>query len=360
MPLSKAAALAPTTVTLEDFVALNHEIAALARAGVPLGPALSAFGRDLPGRLGKIAAQVGSRLEQGEPLDRIIAQQEGFPPAYRAVVQAGLRVGRLPAALEGISQSARRTAQLRWTIGMAMMYPLIVMGVGYFLFAFTILHLAPIMLQALIDYDAVASPIYEIVSFLQRTYPAWAIGLPVVVLAWFGWLWWRSGRVAAGVELHPLLSFGAVSTMVKLRRAGRLAAMCDCLALLTEYGVPLHEGVLLAAQTTGAKSLIQAATALSEQIVRGERPSSAARSFPSLLAWMLTSGEVHRELSKVLRRGAEVYRDEANRRAEWLRIYVPLILTTVFGGGTVLLYAVVTLGPFLVILNRLVEASFRL
>lgn len=357
--MSSATAFAPTIVTLEDFVALNHEIAALARAGVPLGPALTAFGKDLPGRLGKIAAQVGERLEQGEPLAHIIATQEGFPPAYRAVVEAGLRVGRLPAALEGISQSARRTAQLRWTISMAIIYPLIVLVVGYCLFLFTISYLAPVMADSLADQQVDVTPVHQVLTWLSSTSPIWGVALPIVVLAWFGWLWWRAGRVAAGVELHPLLSFGAVSTMLKMRRAGQLAAMCDCLALLMEYGVPLPEGVPLAARTTGAKKLESAAMKLAEQIARGERTTVAPAGFPPLLAWMLSSGELRQDLPKVLRRAAEVYRDEANRRAQWLRLYVPLILTVVFGGGTVAIYAFVTLGPFLLILYRFSEAGFR-
>lgn len=340
-------------------MALNHEIAALARAGVPLGPGLTAFGKDLPGRLGKIAAEVGERLEQGEPLDRIIASHKDLPPAYQAVVEAGIRVGRLPAALEGISQSARRTAQLRWMISMAIVYPLIVMSVGYCLFTFTLTYLAPVMAEALADHGVPITPVHQGLTWLGKTVWLWGIALPVLVLGWLAWLWWRAGRVAAGVELHPLLSFGAVTTMLKMRRAGRLAAMCDCLALLTEYGVPLPEAVPLAARTTGAKKLEKAAKELGEQMTRGERAAVPVKDFPPLLAWMLTSGQLQQDLPHVLRRAGEVYRDEANRHAQWLRLYVPLILTMVFGGGTVIAYATVTLGPFLLILYRFSEAGFQ-
>jgi type II secretory pathway component PulF len=357
--LPPAATLTPTSVSLEDFVALNHEIAALARAGVPLGPGLTAFGRDLPGRLGRIAAEVGERLLRGEPLERIIATQDGFPPAYRAVVEAGIRVGRLPAALEGISQSACRTAQLRWTISIAILYPLMVMGVGYCLFVFTVARIAPVMAETLVEPRVASTPVHQLLDWLGKTELLWGIALPVLVLAWFAGLWWRAGRVASGVDLHPLLSFGAVSTMLKMRRAGRLSAMCDCLALLTEYGVPMHEAVPLAARTTGAKELEQAAARLAEQVLRGEKSSAAPQGFPPLLAWMLASGQLQQDLPKVLRRAAAVYRDEANRRAEWLRLYIPLILTVVFGGGTVLIYAVVTLGPFLLILRKMTEAGFQ-
>lgn len=345
-------------MTLEDFVALNHEIAALARAGVPLGPGLTAFGRDLPGRLGKIAAEVGERLERGEPLDRIVAENPNFPPAYKAVVQAGLRVGRLPAALEGISQSARRTAQLRWTISMAIIYPLTVMCVGYCLFVVTLSHISPVMAQMLADHGVADTVVQPAITWLGKNVLIWGLALPVLVLAWLAWLWWRAGRVAAGVDLHPFLSFGAVSTMLKMRQAGRLAALCDSLALLTEYGVSLPEAVPLAARTTGAKKLEQAAQKLSEQMTRGER-TAPPRNFPPLLAWMLTSGHLQQDLAPALRRAAEVYRDEANRHAQWLRLYVPLILTVVFGGGTVAIYATVTLGPFLLILYKLSEAGFQ-
>ena len=351
--------LAPTTVTLEDFVALNHEIAALARAGVPLGPGLTAFGRDLPGRLGKIAAEVGERLERGEPLDRIVAENPNFPPAYKAVVQAGVRVGRLPAALEGISQSARRTAQLRWTISMAIIYPLTVMCLGYCLFVFTLSHISPVMAEMLADHGVEDTLVHQAIIWLGKYTLLWGFVLPSLVLAWLAWLWWRAGRVAAGVELHPFLSFGAVSTMLKMRQAGRLAAMCDSLALLTEYGVSLPEAVPLAAQTTGARKLERAAQQLAEQMTLGEKSTAPPRNFPPLLAWMLTSGQLQQDLPLALRRAAAVYRDEANRRAQWLRLYVPLILTLFFGGGTVAIYAAMTLGPFLLILYKLAGADFQ-
>ena len=147
--------------------------------------------------------------------------------------------------------------------------------------------------------------------------------------------------------------------MLKMRRAGRLAAMCDCLALLTEYGVSLPEAVPLAARTTGAKKLELAATQLAEQMIRGEKTMPPPQGFPPLLAWRLASGQLQQGLPQALRRAAIVYRDEANRRAQWLRLYVPLILTLTFGGGTVIVYAIVTLGPYLLILYKLSGVGFR-
>ena len=99
-------------MTLNDLLALNQEIAALVRAGVPLERGLADLGADMPGRLGKAAASLAERTARGESLEQALADQAvTLSPAYRAVVQAGVRAGRLPAALEAVAASAHRTAE---------------------------------------------------------------------------------------------------------------------------------------------------------------------------------------------------------------------------------------------------------
>jgi len=91
-------------MNLDDLIALNDEIAALVRAGVPLEMGLAELGGDLPGRLGRFATALAQRTAQGESLAQAIAGDAGqLPQAYRAVVEAGVRAGRLPAALEAVA-----------------------------------------------------------------------------------------------------------------------------------------------------------------------------------------------------------------------------------------------------------------
>src|SRR3954453_21719550 len=101
-------------MALEDFIALNDEIAALVRAGVPLERGLLDVGGDVRGRLGGLATSLGNRLNQGESLPEALeAEGDKFPRVYRAVVDAGLRAGRLPVALEGLATYARGFIELR-------------------------------------------------------------------------------------------------------------------------------------------------------------------------------------------------------------------------------------------------------
>jgi len=71
------------------------------------------------------------------------------------------------------------------------------------------------------------------------------------------------------------------------------------------------------------------------------------------LAWTIASGQPQARLIHSLRRSAEVYRDEVTRRSQWLGLYVPILTTLVICGGVVFLYALATLGPWVMILRRL-------
>ena len=61
-------------ITLDQLVALNDEIAALVRAGVPLDRGLRSLGEDLPGRLGRFARQLSERIARGESLTDALAE----------------------------------------------------------------------------------------------------------------------------------------------------------------------------------------------------------------------------------------------------------------------------------------------
>src|SRR5437763_724442 len=125
----------PGPISMEQLLALNEEIAALVRAGIPLDRGLLEAGRDVRGRLGRIAGALGRRLGRGESLvEALHAEERAIPPLYRAVVEAGARAGRLPVALEGMARYVRGYAEARTAIGLALWYPLLVLSLAYGLF----------------------------------------------------------------------------------------------------------------------------------------------------------------------------------------------------------------------------------
>src|SRR3954468_5174792 len=95
-------------ISLEQLIALNDEMVALVRAGMPLERGLRAAGRDLSGKLGRVTSSLGERMGGGQSLPGALAAEgDRFPKVYRAVVEAGVRSGRLASALEGLAGYAR-------------------------------------------------------------------------------------------------------------------------------------------------------------------------------------------------------------------------------------------------------------
>ena len=139
----------PPSITLDELVALNDEMLALVRAGVPLAQGLADVRHDVRGNLGRISGILAERMTRGETLPHILATE---PRAISAALPghrpSGNSIGRLAAALEETSASIRRLAALRRLVMLAMIYPLIVFFVCYGMFLFFAVKIAPLIYRA--------------------------------------------------------------------------------------------------------------------------------------------------------------------------------------------------------------------
>jgi type II secretory pathway component PulF len=339
-------------LTLDDLVAFNDEVAALARAGVPLESGLGELGRDLPGRLGRVATDLAARLTKGESLDQAIVAVGGeFPRLYVSIVAAGLKSGRLAAALEGLATSARRIAELRQTTATAMAYPIIVFLLGWALFVGFVTFFAPRVLPGFLDFRVASAGLIAWFAGLGASAPIWApIGPAVVLLAVVVW-WWRS-RKALALDINRWM--GWVPGARGLLRLCQAATFADVLALLVEHGVPLADGLRLAAAACGNQAMTGDADALAAAIERGEGPAEYLRHthrFPPLVAWFLSAGQQRGVLVSALRHAAVSYHQRACQRAEAVQIFLPVFLTLVIAGPTVLVYALLVFAPWINLLK---------
>ena len=342
--MSRTASSAIGPVSLEQLIALNDEMAALARAGVPLDQGLLHLGRDLPGRLGRIATTVAQRLHQGQDLAHAL-DDASLPPAYRAVVTAGLRSGRLALALEAMASLLRRVAQSRRLVIGALVYPLLVLAVAYSLFRFTVSKCLPVMAR-LYESDYPDHPIAVYGRWLTQNATFWLSWLPLVVVGAL-LLWWLRTRSATWLEYRGTARAWAKDrpSVKNLIYAGRVATFAEVLAVLIEQQVPLPDAVSLAADASGDRRWREAGRTLAEQLRRGEQPSTAVLArWPPLLRWLLLNRVEHG--SAALRRIAASYRRRAEAMARLLSVYLPLWLTVAIGGTAAICYAVIVVVPW--------------
>ena len=343
-------------ISLEDLVALNDEIAALVRAGAPLEQGLALAGKDLPRGLKRLTAELAARMNNGASLSAALADcGQQVPSLYRAIVEAGIRSGRLPAALESWIAVARRLMALRRWVILAMIYPLLLFFLAYGLFVFFVIKVLPTIL--------IASPlrhppaIVQMFGHLRDSVVWWGPILPtlVCVLAMIWWLRSRNALVMQGGGAARV--FGWAPSFRRLLWESRSAGFAEILALLIEHKTPLADAVKIAAETTGDRELIEAAKQLSAQIAAGNTVANSGatskdRGAPSsgiapFLRWLIAGSARQPDLATSLRRSAEVYRRRAVRRADWLRLYLPLLLTIGIGGTATLLYGLSLFLPWL-------------
>ena len=345
-----------STIGLDDLIALNDEIAALARAGMPLERGLSQVGEDLPGKLGAITTALGERLSRGESLaDALAAEGSRFPRLYRAVVEAGVRAGRLPAALEGVANYARHYAEARRAIGAALFYPLIVVALASGLFTFLVTMVLPRFAVAFNEFRIKPSKVLNALLRVGEASNYWVPLLPLgFVLIVVLWLW--SGRAAA-------LSPGRSGNLLRwMPWAGPMLAQyeaanfADLLALLLEHNVPYPDAIVLCSEASGDPVLAHDGGVLASEVAFGESPRMALRgrnAFPPLLRWLLATGQQQGDLVTALRHMAGLYRRRARHLAETIRLWLPMILLFVIGATATLVYALTLFIPFTSMLQEL-------
>lgn len=350
----------PPALALDQLIALNDEMAALVRAGVPLDVGLVQLGGDLPGRVGDAARMLGKRLESGENLVEILqATPSVFPSTWRAVVLAGLRSGQLTAALESLSVTSRRIADLRRGLGWALVYPFLVIALAYASFVFLVTNEAPVVLAVYENLTASSTSLLRALVAAGRSVSYWGLTIPAVVLLVVGYLWYRSGQSKFWWESSgPGRLSGFLPRGIAPFRDNRWATIAEVLALMLKNHVGLGEGLAIAAETTGDRRMVAAAHTLAERLQRGEPLTStdpALSPFPPLIRWMLTAGAPPLELSRALSDTALRYRRRAARASTWIVVVFPLVFTVVVAGGLTLLQALATFGPLIRLLFALGE-----
>ncbi|MCH7688997.1 MAG: type II secretion system F family protein, partial [Planctomycetes bacterium] len=188
--------------------------------------------------------------------------------------------------------------------------------------------------------------LYDTVDYLGHFPPA------VLVLCMVWWL--MSSRLLfptagiAGVGLNWFPGLGGI-----LKRF-HLANFSELTAILLEQGVPLHEALQLAADSTGNPAVIVDAQRLSALTQRGESLAEgvkSASSFPPFMRWMIASGDRQGALVPSFYQISQMYRRVALRRTEWFQLLLPILLTMFFGGGAVLIYVL----PLFVPLTELIR-----
>jgi general secretion pathway protein F len=322
---------------------------------VPLEIGLAGWGRDLPGELGRTASRLGEAVSRGQSLsESLAAQGNRIPPVYAALVNAGLRSGRLPAALESLTATARNLAEVRGAIGLAMLYPLILVLMAYGLF----ILLATATISAVLRlYEAPPPRLWSTIADVGQYAVSWTGLIPPLMLILAAAIWWYQTRRAIVIDTGSAGRWLRVVPVAgRIVERARSAALAEILGLLVEHEVPLHDSIVLAAGCTADRALIKSADKAAEFLKLGgtlQNDTPCLEGFPPLVAWLISAGGREQAFTALARHVAQSYRRSILRDLDWLRIFLPIWTVVLVGGLVVGLYGATFFLPYSQLLQAL-------
>lgn len=329
---------------MDDLIALNREIAALVKAGIPLELGLRGLTGSVSSQLGALAERLADRLSNGMSLASAL-EQEGpaVSPVYSAVVGAGLQSGRLAEALESLTLSAQIEQDARQRVALALVYPGMVIAIGYALFVMFVMVVVPHYLSTSEMFGFSDSPVIHILRALSTTLPIWGWLVPSV-----GLLLLAVVLVRGGPRAGTLLAWNWVPGVSGVHRSLNWAQFVELLRLQVAHGLPLETSLRRAGQATDDRRLRTAVSQVGEELQRGGSLADAlprTKGFPALMRWMLATAEQQGTLAETLPLLAESYRRRALQRAALFKFWLPILTTVCISGVIVLVYGLLFFVP---------------
>jgi len=287
---------------------LFHELAQLARSGLPLSTSLEMLGRNSFSRMGRCAASLRRAL-QSEGTASKAFRETGFEPSDIAVIQAGEMAGAIEPIFTELSAYYAELAKARTTIVDASLYPLVVMHLGVLLLAIP----KAIMGDGWKTYASTVLP--TLLGF-------YAVVIVVIFLWKFTASSYGSSRPVAEILARvPLLGY-----FLTMWTGWRFAAI---LSLYVKAGGGISRGLETAGSSCGSSLLAAATCQAGQQLQSGRSLGVILRckgGVPEALERAAEVGTHAGRLDEELPRAAQILRDRTMKFLVSFTFWMPKIL----------------------------------
>ncbi|MGA2075776.1 MAG: type II secretion system F family protein [Terriglobia bacterium] len=293
-----------------DRLTFARQLATLVRAGVPLDRSLSLC-RDLAEKpaLGAVIGATLKELRSGQSLaNSLAANPRFFPPLYVAMVRAGEASGTLPAVLDRLVEFEEFSAELRGYLISALIYPMVLLGVGSVAIAFLLGFVVPRFAQIFEEAGKelpLPTQILMDVSQAFRDY-GWIAALVIVVafLLFTRWVRTESGRLRWDQWRLKAPLLGDVTLKLEIARFAKT------MGTLLNQAVPIISALRLTREVLSNRRVAAAVEPLIQGVKRGQGlagPLAETGMFPALATQLMTLGEQTGKLDSMLLELAAIY-----------------------------------------------------
>lgn len=317
-----------------DLALVTRQMSTLLRSGITLIDALTAITDQVESeRMKKVFGSVKADVNEGASLaDAMAKHREIFNHLYVSMVRAGEASGALDQVLSRLADFTEAQARLQSKIQSAMLYPVIMLGVGsiimLILFIVVIPRITKIFEQVKADLPIQTKLLIFTANTLKNYY--WIL-LPGAALLIYGFFRWK--KSAKGKPQWDRITlrapiFGPVVRLVAISRFSRT------LATLLRSGVPVLNALDITKDVLDNDLLSGVVGEAREAIREGESiaaPLKKSGEFPPIVVHMVATGEKSGQLEEMLEHVADNYDFQVDQRVEKLTTLIEPIMIVGMG-----------------------------
>lgn len=343
-------------IPLSEVSLMLRQLATLLEAGLPLEQALAVLIEqgDNPA-MRQVIAALRSEVLAGSTLARAMDKhRDTFPEIHRALINAGEASGELATVMDKLATYSEGQQALQQKIGLAMVYPAIVITVAVLVVGGLLLFVVPpvveVFQQTRQELPFLTKALIALSDFLAAT---WLYLIAIFVIG--GIVAQRAlQEEALRYQLH--LKLLRLPVVGKLIRGSNTARMASTLSILVGSGVGLLTALNAACGVLTnlpmRRALEDAAMKVREGVTLS-RALAASGLFPPVLVHLIASGEQSGRLDTMLDRVAKQQTQEVSGFTTALTSILEPVLI-LFMGAVVLLIVLAILLP-IIQMNQMVK-----
>jgi len=303
----------------KDLVVFTRQFSTMINAGLPLVQCLDILSTQSENKfLGKAVGEIKGDVEGGSTFaDALKKHPKVFDDLYVNMVHAGEVGGLLDTILLRLAKHIEKAMKLKSAIKSAMVYPSAIIGVAIIVVSILMVWVIPIFAKMFTEMSGgkvgLPGPTQFVISLSEfmQSYIIFIIaalaGIAYGIKRYYGT---ANGRVVID---RLLLKAPIVGELI---RKASVAKFTRTLGTLITSGVPIMDGLMITAKTSGNK-VVESAILDARQSISGGKtladPLSKSDVFPKMVTHMISVGESTGALDAMLGKIADFYDDEVDQ-----------------------------------------------
>ncbi|PIE41677.1 MAG: general secretion pathway protein GspF, partial [Gammaproteobacteria bacterium] len=308
------------------------ELATLLEAGLPLDRSLNILiGMEESADWRLVLEDLLVQIKSGKNLSEGMRKHPKiFSNFYVGLVHAGELSGALNTVLERLADYLERRAETRRSIIFALIYPVIVIVIGFAILLYLLVGVVPTFAE-IVQRNKVDAPLLSDIVFAMSSglihYWYVALALLVLLMIWVKIQLRPSHREKLDAKLLKTPLFG------DLIRKTELAKLSRTLGTMLSNGVPLATALRSVHESVGNQVLGQTIESATQSLKGGRGMAKVlieSQAFPTLGVQMMKVGEETGQMEKMLMKVADIYDKEVkNTTQSIVSVLGPIAILTI-------------------------------